>query len=57
MFDRPSFAEVVELVLELGSAVTVYDDWRAVSRDERVDEVGDLFRCRVFSAFEDEWEA
>ena len=53
MFDRPFCAEVVELISELGSAVAVDNDRRAVRTDEQRDEVRDLFCRRVFSTLAD----
>jgi hypothetical protein len=53
VIDGPFFAEVIELVLELRSAVAVDDDRRAVRRDEESDEICDLLCSCVFSAFED----
>ena len=56
MFDRPCCAEVVELISELGSAVAVDNDRRAVRTDKQRDEVCDLLGRRVFSALADVWE-
>ncbi len=53
MFDRPFCAEVVELISELGSAVAVDNDRRAVRTDLQRDEVRDLLGRRVFSALAD----
>jgi hypothetical protein len=53
VINGPFSAEIIELILELRSAVTVDDDRRAVRGDEKSDEICDLFCLCVFSAFQD----
>jgi hypothetical protein len=53
VFDGPCLAEIIKLVFELRSTITVDDDRHAVCIDEESDEISDLLCSCVFTTLED----
>jgi hypothetical protein len=56
VFDWPFLAEIVEVISELGSPVTVDHNRHAVCTDEQGDEFSNLFCPCLFTALKNVWE-